>query len=535
MRYALWNYLHRANSNKQQARMMARHWLGNAWMKRNVGIDRPDIMSSSTNIDYRELRLRMRRGCTPTYMSRVSHCAFFLPRVFSSCRRYLGTRVEERSPLVVEGGTTSIGDGIKQTRELKEGIEAQQKHVNTLELFGQTYVRDEWTNIPTMVMDKLGRNLHNQKHHPLWLLKERIKDYFYREFTGRCHKPLFSVHDTISPVVTTQQNFDSLLVPPDHPSRYHGESYYLNAKHLLRAHTSAHQRELVSTGLDAFLLVGDVYRRDTVDRSHFPVFHQVEGLRLFSSEQLFASVTGSGPAGLDLFEAGTRTTSKQESHSLEAAHLVASNLQHTLKGLIHFLFGTSVETRWVPCTFPFTHPSFELEIKFNNTWLEVLGCGVTEQKILHAAGAGDRIGWAFGLGLERLAMVLFSIPDIRLFWSNDECFSEQFKVDDIHQSICFKPLSPYPPLINDLSFWIPSGESFDDRDFYELVRTIAGELVQEVKLIDKYTQPGSGRHSRCYRLVYRHAERTLTKGEVDLVHRAIGSAVETQLGGKGRF
>uniref|UniRef100_A0A8C4WU32 phenylalanine--tRNA ligase n=1 Tax=Eptatretus burgeri TaxID=7764 RepID=A0A8C4WU32_EPTBU len=488
MRCALWNCLRMTGSDEQHARMIARHWLGNAWRKRNVRIDRP--MSCSANTNDKELRLQMQRGCTPTYISGVSQCAGALPQVFSSCRRFLGTRIEERSPLVVEGGTTSRGDGVKQTSESEEGNEERQKHVNTLELFGQTYVQDEWTNIPATVVDKLGRNLHNQKHHPLWLLKERIKDYFYREFIGRCHKPLFSVHDTILPVVTTQQNFDSLLVPPDHPSRHHGDSYYVNAKHMLRAHTSAHQRELVSTGLDAFLLIGDVYRRDTVDRSHFPVFHQVEGMRLFSSQQLFASVTGSGPAGLDLFEAGTRTPSKQESHSLEAAHLVASNLQHTLKGLVHFLFGTS--------------------------------------------GAGDRVAWAFGLGLERLAMVLFAIPDIRLFWSNDARFSEQFKVDDIHQPIRFKPLSPYPPLINDMSFWIPSGESFDDRDFYELVRTIAGNMVQEVKLIDEYTQPGSGRHSRCYRLVYRHAERTLTKAEVDLVHRAIGDAVETQLGVQGR-
>ncbi len=82
--------------------------------------------------------------------------------------------------------------------------------------------------------------------------------------------------------------------------------------------------------------------------------------------------------------------------------------------------------RWVDTYFPFTCPSWELEIHFEGEWLEVLGCGVVEQAIVSNAGVENKLGWAFGLGLERLAMVLFGIPDIRLFWSKDKRFLSQF-------------------------------------------------------------------------------------------------------------
>lgn len=97
-----------------------------------------------------------------------------------------------------------------------------------------------------------------------------------------------------------------------------------------------------------------------------------------------------------------------------------------------------VQCRWVDQYFPFTHPSWELEILYNDKWLEILGCGIMRQEILHKAGAVDRIGWAFGLGLERLAMRLYNIPDIRLFWSEDISFTNQFKVDNPDAHIQYK-------------------------------------------------------------------------------------------------
>jgi phenylalanyl-tRNA synthetase alpha chain len=92
--------------------------------------------------------------------------------------------------------------------------------------------------------------------------------------------------------------------------------------------------------------------------------------------------------------------------------MAAQDLKSTLEGLAKHLFG-DVQTRWVDAYFPFTDPSYELEIYWNDEWLEVLGCGVTQQDILDANGNENNTAWAFGLGLERLAMVLFAIPDIR--------------------------------------------------------------------------------------------------------------------------
>ena len=93
-----------------------------------------------------------------------------------------------------------------------------------------------------------------------------------------------------------------------------------------------------------------------------------------------------------------------------------------------------------------------MEIYFQDEWLEVLGCGVIEQDILRKAGRGDEIGWAFGLGLERLAMVLYGIPDIRLFWSQDPRFLKQFESGS--NDIKFESFSKYPPRLKDVSFWI---------------------------------------------------------------------------------
>ncbi|KAM5167783.1 phenylalanine--tRNA ligase, mitochondrial isoform 3-T7 [Callospermophilus lateralis] len=219
---------------------------------------------------------------------------------------------------------------------------------------------------------------------------------------------------------------------------------------------------------------------------------------------------------------------------MEALKLVEFDLKQTLTRLVTHLFGDGLEIRWVDCYFPFTHPSFEMEINFHGEWLEVLGCGVMEQQLVNSAGAQDRIGWAFGLGLERLAMILYDIPDIRLFWSEDQRFLKQFRVSDINQKVKFQPLSKYPAVINDISFWLPS-ENYTENDFYDLVRTIGGDLVEKVDLIDKFEHPKTNRTSHCYRITYRHMERTLSQREVTRVHQAVQEAAVQLLGVEGRF
>ncbi|XP_072008621.1 phenylalanine--tRNA ligase, mitochondrial isoform X2 [Engystomops pustulosus] len=425
--------------------------------------------------------------------------------------------------------TDRIKNECVQTVTTKSSTTDSFSHV---ELLGRQFPRDDYTNVTSKILSLVGKNLHNQKNHPLWLIKERIKEHFYREFIGRFGNPLFSVYDHLSPVVTTEQNFDKLLIPLDHPSRRKGDNYYLSRTHMLRAHTSAHQWDLMHSGLDAFLVVGDVYRRDEIDKSHYPVFHQMEGVCLFSNHELFEKVENNDVCRL--FENGFRTPNKQESHTLEAMKLVEYHLKQTLSKLITHLFGEGLEIRWVDCHFPFTHPSFEMEIKFEGEWMEVLGCGIMEQKLVNSAGAQDKIGWAFGLGLERLAMILYGIPDIRLFWSESDLFLKQFHVSDINQAVQFQPFSKFPYLSNDISFWLPS-DGYLENDFYDLVRNVAGDIVEEVTLIDQFTHPKTKRVSHCYRIKYRHMERTLTQAEVGFVHKKIGNLAIAELGVEGRF
>ena len=227
------------------------------------------------------------------------------------------------------------------------------------------------------------------------------------------------------PIVTKTQCFDDLLIPPDHPGRQPSDTYYIDDKTLLRTHTSAHQSEHLRQGYEAFLCTGDVYRRDEIDRSHFPAFHQMEGVKLFPKD-----MEGGG------------VVPREEWVESEACKMIGEDLKQTLDGLVDVLF-PGCERKWSEDYFPFTEPSFECEVLYEGEWLEILGCGVIHTDVLKNVGMEDRHGWAFGLGLERLAMVLFKIPDIRLFWSTDERFTKQFKNGDT--TTVFKPYSKYPP------------------------------------------------------------------------------------------
>jgi phenylalanyl-tRNA synthetase alpha chain len=196
--------------------------------------------------------------------------------------------------------------------------------------------------------------------------------------------------------------------------------------------------------------------------------------------------------------------------------LIVSDLKSKLEGLAAHLFGANTEMRWVDAYFPFTNPSVELEIYFQDEWLEVLGCGVIHPQILQNAGRPYDKGWAFGLGLERLAMILFGIPDIRLFWTDDDRFHSQFASGEI---IRFQPYSKYPPCYKDISFWIPEG--FHVNDLNEVVRHVAGDLVEEVVLLDDFVHPKTQRTSHCYRISYRSMDRSLTNGEIDRLQELV--------------
>ncbi|XP_014281698.1 probable phenylalanine--tRNA ligase, mitochondrial isoform X2 [Halyomorpha halys] len=293
---------------------------------------------------------------------------------------------------------------------------------------------------------------------------------------------------------------------------------------MLRAHMTAHQVELIKMGLDNFLMFGDVYRRDEIDSTHYPVFHQCDAVRLFHKEQLFDLIQ------TEVFERNPSSENKlkQKEHTVVASREIEQQLKVTLEGLARCIFGNDIECRWVDAYFPFTHPSWELEIKRNGNWLEVLGCGIIRQAILQQAGADDLLGWAFGLGLDRLAMIQYSIPDIRTFWMKDPGFLIQFHNKSPQDKVTYKEVSIYPPCKNDISFWINDG--FEDNNFYSLVREVGGDLIEQVQLIDKFTHPKTGRKSRCYTIVYRHLEKTLTQAEVNEVHKEIEKTAEKVLG-----
>ena len=140
---------------------------------------------------------------------------------------------------------------------------------------GSLYDFDKMTNVNPRILSFLGHNLHLEKYHPLYHLQKRIISYMYKKYLNLRGNPLFSVHNNISPIVTPKQNFDSLLIPKSHVSRSKSDTYYINSDYLLRTHTSAHQLELIKMGFDNFIVMGDVYRRDVIDRSHYPIFHQV--------------------------------------------------------------------------------------------------------------------------------------------------------------------------------------------------------------------------------------------------------------------
>merc|ERR1712096_430396 len=182
---------------------------------------------------------------------------------------------------------------------------------------GKEYTKDEFTNITPRVINSLNKKLYQKPKHPLYIIKKAIIDHFYSTYrAGR--GPIFTVIEDLSPVVTTHQSFDSLLIPKTHISRKKQDNFYINKDTLMRPHTSAHDSELIRAGFNAFLNVGGVYRRDTIDRTHYPVFHQFEGVRLFSPHGL---TTAKDSENIFLFEAGLSSPLKQACHTLEASKL----------------------------------------------------------------------------------------------------------------------------------------------------------------------------------------------------------------------
>lgn len=268
---------------------------------------------------------------------------------------------------------------------------------------GQHYARDESTNATPSILAKVPLQLLHQPAHPLGILRGLIEQSF----------PGFQALLPSTPAVTVYSNFDELGFPKDHPGRAATDSYYLNASHMLRTHTSAHEVDVFRQGIDKWLLSADVYRRDEIDRSHYPVFHQMEGAYVLPRAQVLSTMQSENKQmedaqiqdlkkGRILIEdetnGGTAANPWQPEHlsAMDETLAVDKSLKLHLNKLVLGLFGKGLEVRgktdeplrirWLEDAFPFTSPSYQLEVWFEGQWLEILGCGVVKQYTLNQAG-----------------------------------------------------------------------------------------------------------------------------------------------------
>ena len=161
--------------------------------------------------------------------------------------------------------------------------------------------------------------------------------------------------------------------------------------------------------------------------------------------------------------------------------------------------------------------------------MEIVGAGVVHAKVLSNLGIDPDVynGWAFGFGLERIAMAKMKIPDIRIFWSDDPRITSQFK--DINSQ--YKEVSKFPMTYRDISFIVDRSTSLNN--YYEIIRDFAENLIEEVKLVDEYEDEqkfGKDKKSYTFRIVYRSPERTLTNEEVNQIQDRIIKETREELG-----
>lgn len=299
----------------------------------------------------------------------------------------------------------------------------------------------------------------------------------------------------IPEIVPAEITFDLFDFPADHVARSTSDTYYADAKYILRTHNTVswyyyfHNEEIIERAkrkeqLGA-LCFGKVYRKDEIDRRHMNVFHQIDGWKLIPDEE--------GQMPLD-------------------------ELKRVLSEIVETVFGKETEYRFLDDTFPYTDPSTQIEVMVNGQWVEILGAGMIKPSVLSKMGIEGYNGWAFGFGLERLAMLSMELPDIRLLWSNDERVKKQLVLGQK-----FKEVSKFPAVVRDISFIVDSA-SFAPNIYFDIVRDVVGDTAEEMALIDEYENVakfGEGKKSYAYRITYRSLTNTLTDEEVNALHKEL--------------
>lgn len=307
----------------------------------------------------------------------------------------------------------------------------------------------------------------------------------------------------IPEIVPTNTLFDLFNMPPEHPARSASDTYYIDKNHVLRTHDTVFwyyylnhpevKKRIENKETLGALCYGKVYRKDEIDSKHMNVFHQFGGLYIAPDNK--KSIT-------------------------------PDDLKNTLSEIARAVFGNDVEFRFYDHNFPYTDPSFEMEALINGQWIEMLGCGMARKSVLENMGLTGYHGWAFGFGLERLAIASMDLPDIRLLWSHDPRVKSQLKL-----GTKYKEVSKFPPVLRDISFVVP--KTFVLNDYFDLVREVGGDMVELVEIIDKYENVekfGVDKTSYTFRITYRHLEHTLTNEEVNRVHAEIESRTESEFG-----
>ena len=273
--------------------------------------------------------------------------------------------------------------------------------------------------------------------------------------------PRFKYFDLVDfpKIVSVEANFDLLNTSKDHPSRRETDTYYVTNEYVLRTQMTDMWsyylkdpkvlEKLEKTGQIQALSLGIVFRKDEIDRNHYPAFHQIDGLLICKKSKKIIRVKDLEEVQIDL-----------------------------AKGI----FGENIEWKFIVDSFPFTDPSVEMDIKFNGEWMEVNGAGLVHPQVLKNFGLDPEVynGWAFGFG-DRLAMIKMGIPDIRILWSDDERITKQFTSIDS----AYTEVSKYPAVERDISFIVDKSMSLNN--YYEIIRDCAEDLIEEVVLLDTYT------------------------------------------------
>ena len=296
--------------------------------------------------------------------------------------RYLGKKGEITQRLKRLGGLPETerpvaGQAINQAKQqLQEALSLRKSELQQQQLAQRLAHEKIDVTLP-------GRGQRSGGLHPITLTLQEIERLFVE--IG------FTVADGPE-IEDDYHNFAALNIPEHHPARAMHDTFYCDADLLLRTHTSNVQIRYMNVTRPPLRVIapGRVYRCDS-DLTHTPMFHQVEGIMV--------------------------------DEGVTFAHL-----KGVLEQFAEHIFGEGVSTRFRPSYFPFTEPSAEVDILGDNGWLEILGCGMVHPTVLENVGIDSEkySGFAFGMGVERIAMLRYGINDIRMFFENDLRFLRQF-------------------------------------------------------------------------------------------------------------